>query len=137
MSYLTHHTLLTNNLKMTPQGYHRLSGSSRWPTPVWKLSILSIVTTHTCKGVLTTTTTQKITFALYKLLKIIPLNTTTLSMAKIRTGMKKYMTKLIYNFETRITHQLMTRMTQTLRTIYCLGPSLIYGSHILRQRYRK
>ena len=61
MSYLTHQTLLTNNLKMTPQGYHRLSGSSRWPTPVWKLNILSIVTTQTCIGVLATTTTQKIT----------------------------------------------------------------------------
>ena len=42
--------------------------------------------THTCIGVLATTTTQKITSALYKPLKIITLNTTTLSMAEIRTG---------------------------------------------------
>ena len=54
-------------------------------------------------------------------------------MAKTRTGTKNYMTKPIYNFETKITLQLTTRTTQTLKTTHCLGPSLTFGSQILMQ----
>ena len=133
MSYLTHQTLFINKLKTLPQECHRLSGSSKWPTPAWKLNILSIATTHTYIDVLVETTTRKLIFAPYKLSKIITLNTMTPSMAKTRTGMKNYMTKPIYNFEMKITLQLTTRTTQTLKTTHCLGPSLIFGSQILMQ----
>ena len=68
-----------------------------------------------------------------KLSKIITLNTMTPSMAKTRTGTKNYMTKPIYNFETKITLQLTTRTTQTLKTTHCLGPSLTFGSQIVMQ----
>ena len=133
MSYLTHQTFFINKLKTIPQECHRLSGNSRWPTPAWKLNILSVATTYTYRDVLATTMTRKLTFALYKLSKIITLNTMTPSMAKTRTGTKHYMTKPIYNFETKITLQLTTRTTQTLKTTHCLGPSLTFGSQILMQ----
>ena len=83
------------------------------------------------------TTTPKLNLDPYKLSKIITLNTMTPSMAKTRTGTKNYMTKQIYNFETKITLQLTTRTTQTLKTTHCLGPSLIFGSRTLRQLYKK
>ena len=97
---------------MTPQEFHRLSGRSRWTTPAWKLNILSTVTNHTFSDAIAITMTLKLNFDPYKLSKIITLSTTTLSMAKTRTGMMNYTTREIYSFVTKTTLQQMTRMIQ-------------------------
>ena len=111
--YLTHQTLFTNKLKRTPQGYHRLSGSSRWTTPAGKTNILSTVTIHYYINAIDIIMTQKLNFDLYKLSKIITLNTTTPSTVKTRTGMMNYTTNLIYNSEMKT---LLQQLTNTIRT---------------------
>ena len=78
----------------TTQGYHRLSGSSRWTTPAWKPNILSTVITHTYIDAIAITITLKLNSDLYELSKIITLSTKTPSMAKTHTGMMSYTTKV-------------------------------------------
>ena len=137
MSYLTHQTLLINELKTTPQECYRLSGSSRWITPAWKLNILTTVTTHTYTDAIAITMTLKLNSDPYKLSKIITLSTMTPSMAKTRTGMMSYTTSVTYSFAMKTILQQMTRMNQKSKTIHCLVPSLNFCSQTLRQRYQK
>ena len=109
MSYRTQQSLFTNKLKMTPQGYHRLSGSSRWTRPVGYFNILSTVIIHTYINATDVIMTQNHNFDLYKLSKIISLNTTTPSTVKTRTGTMNYATKLIYSSEMKTILQQMTK----------------------------
>ena len=134
MSYLAHQTLFINKLKTTPQECHRLSGSSRWTTPAWKLNILSTVTTHTYIDAIAITMTPKLNSDPYKLSKSITLTSTTPRMAKIRTGTTNYRTRVTYSFTLKIILQQMTRMILQYQTIHYLEPLLIFGNRTLRQR---